>query len=112
MRSRRARVRSVSLLNRILSSRDLSPDYPMAAIETQPIARAVSPTLEPIWPSFLDLLLVIAERKMLILGMGATGALLAALAALLLPVQFTATAVIMPPQQQQSAASALLGQLG
>jgi uncharacterized protein involved in exopolysaccharide biosynthesis len=75
------------------------------------MADLVSP-IEPLWPSFFDLLLAIARRKRLILGMAAAGALVAAAIALLVPPQFTGTAVIMPPTQQQSTASALLGQLG
>jgi tyrosine-protein kinase Etk/Wzc len=40
------------------------------------------------------------------------GAIAAAVAALLVPAIFTATAIIMPPQSQRSPTSALLGQIG
>lgn len=62
--------------------------------------------------SLLDLLIVLAQRKrvillsVLIFGIGAT------VIALVTPPTFTATAVIMPPQQASSTAAALLGQLG
>ena len=67
---------------------------------------------EPRGTTLLDLLIVLAERKrvillsLLVFGIGAT------VIALVTPPTFTATAVIMPPQQQSSTAAALLGQLG
>ncbi len=70
------------------------------------------PVQDPLGPGLLDVLLILAERKWFILATALTGALICAAVALLLPVRFTATAVIMPPQQQQSVAAALLGQLG
>lgn len=62
--------------------------------------------------SLLDLLIRLAQRKRLILGVTAAGTLLALVIALLLPNKYTATAIILPPQQQSSVASQLLGQLG
>jgi uncharacterized protein involved in exopolysaccharide biosynthesis len=76
------------------------------------IAEPETAASDPQGPGLLDLLLILASRKWMILGMTALGGLLATAVALLLAPSFTATAVIMPPQQQQSAASALLGQLG
>lgn len=66
----------------------------------------------PAGPGLLDLLLVIAQRKMFILWMTLSGGIIFALVAFLLPMRFTATSVIVPPQQSQSMASALLGELG
>jgi tyrosine-protein kinase Etk/Wzc len=61
----------------------------------------------------LDLLLILSERKFLILEWLLAGGILAALLAFIVPPIYTATAVIMPPQQQSSSsAAALLGQLG
>ena len=60
----------------------------------------------------LDLLLIFAARKGLILGSVLLGGVIAAAIAFLTPPTFTATAVIMPPQQQSSTTAALLGQLG
>jgi uncharacterized protein involved in exopolysaccharide biosynthesis len=63
-------------------------------------------------PGFLDLLLTLAEWKRFILIMTLIGGLTGVVTAVLIPPEFTATAVIMPPQQPQSTATALLGQLG
>ncbi|MCL2660641.1 MAG: Wzz/FepE/Etk N-terminal domain-containing protein [Acidobacteriaceae bacterium] len=61
---------------------------------------------------FLDLLVVIARRKRMILLVTLAGALLACVAAFLLPARYTAVTRIMPPQQNQSVAAAIMGQLG
>jgi len=62
--------------------------------------------------SLLDLLIVLARRKRLIititLAFGGIGVLLA----LILPKQYTATATVLPPQQNSSMAGALASQLG
>ena len=60
----------------------------------------------------LDLLIKLARRKFLILGLPFAFAVVAALITLALPNIFLATAQIMPPQQGQSTASAMLNQLG
>jgi uncharacterized protein involved in exopolysaccharide biosynthesis len=60
----------------------------------------------------LDLLVVIARRKALVAKFTLGVALLAALASLLQPSLYTATAKILPPQQSGSPANALLDQLG
>jgi len=61
----------------------------------------------------LDILIILAQRKKLVLGLPlAVGSLAFAVSMLMTPV-FTSTAKIMPPQQQQSSAvAAMLGQLG
>ena len=60
----------------------------------------------------LDILLILAAKKRLILGPAFLGGIIATVMAFLTPPTYTATAVIMPPQQQSSSAAALLGQLG
>lgn len=60
----------------------------------------------------LDLLLLLARRKRLVLGLAVAGGLSLAGLGSLLPRLYTAAAVIMPPQQQRSATGALLGELG
>jgi uncharacterized protein involved in exopolysaccharide biosynthesis len=60
----------------------------------------------------LDLLIVIAKHKKMILSLTACGAALAVLVSLLLPNVYTATTTILPPQQSQSMAASMLGQLG
>ncbi|MFA6312417.1 MAG: Wzz/FepE/Etk N-terminal domain-containing protein [Sterolibacterium sp.] len=62
--------------------------------------------------SLLDLLIVLAKHKKLILGLPFVVAVLAAGISLLLPNIYTATTKILPPQQSQSAAASMLAQLG
>lgn len=59
--------------------------------------------------NLLDLLLVLARRKMEILGICAVTFVLACAATLLMPNVYTATARIMPPQQEKLGLSAMLG---
>ncbi len=60
----------------------------------------------------LDLLIVLAKHKRVVLGVPAIAAAGAVVVSLLLPNIYTGTARILPPQQSASAASALLTQLG
>jgi uncharacterized protein involved in exopolysaccharide biosynthesis len=62
--------------------------------------------------SLLDLLIVLAKHKRIVLGVPFVAAIAAAGISLLLPNVYTGTARILPPQQSASAASALLNQLG
>src|SRR5262249_52766466 len=62
--------------------------------------------------SLLDLLIVVAKHKRVVLGVPFAAALVAAGISLLLPNYYTGTTRIMPPQQSASAATALLSQLG
>jgi len=62
--------------------------------------------------NLVDLLIVLAKHKKMILSVTFIAALLAVGISLLLPNIYTGTAKILPPQQSQSSASALLGQLG
>jgi tyrosine-protein kinase Etk/Wzc len=59
----------------------------------------------------LDLAIVLAKHKKLVLGVPLAAAALAAVISLLMPNVYTATARILPPQQNQGAAAAFLGQL-
>lgn len=61
--------------------------------------------------NLLDLMIVLAKHKLLVLGLTIVVAVLAAGYSLTLPNIFTANAKILPPQGQ-SGASAMLGQLG
>jgi uncharacterized protein involved in exopolysaccharide biosynthesis len=61
---------------------------------------------------FLDLLIVLARRKSMILGITAGCAVLSIVVALLLPKSYTATLTILPPQQESSMGAALVSQLG
>ena len=62
--------------------------------------------------SLLDILIVLAKHKKLILGLPFLAALITAGITLLMPNWYTATTKILPPQQSQSSAAAMLGQLG
>jgi uncharacterized protein involved in exopolysaccharide biosynthesis len=62
--------------------------------------------------SLLDILIVLAKHKKLIIGLPLLAAIITAGITLLMPNIYTARAVLMPPQQQQSTAAAMLGQLG
>jgi uncharacterized protein involved in exopolysaccharide biosynthesis len=62
--------------------------------------------------SLLDLLIVLAKHKRIVLGVPFAAAIAAAVVSLLLPNIYTGTTRILPPQQSASAASALLNQLG
>ena len=62
--------------------------------------------------SLLDLLIVLAERKRVILTVTAVFAILAIIVSLLLPPRYTATVTILPPQQNSSMGAALASQLG
>jgi uncharacterized protein involved in exopolysaccharide biosynthesis len=59
----------------------------------------------------LDVLLIFAQRKWLILGWALAGVVVAIIAIVRAPTLYKAEATIMPPQQEQSSA-ALLSQLG
>jgi len=62
--------------------------------------------------SLLDLLIVLAKHKKMILSLPCVVALLSVGYSLLLPNIYTATTKILPPQQSQSGASTMLAQLG
>jgi uncharacterized protein involved in exopolysaccharide biosynthesis len=62
--------------------------------------------------SLLDLLIVLAKHKRIVLGVPFAVAILAVAYSLFLPNIYTGTTRILPPQQSASAASALLSQLG
>jgi uncharacterized protein involved in exopolysaccharide biosynthesis len=69
-----------------------------------------SPSPEDEEISLLDLLIVLAKHKKLILGLPAAVAVISIIISLLLPNIYTGTTRILPPQQGQSAASAVLAQ--
>jgi uncharacterized protein involved in exopolysaccharide biosynthesis len=61
---------------------------------------------------FVDILLAIAKRKKLVLGMSVGAAVLSAAISFALPDVYKATTKLLPPQQSQSSAAGLLSQLG
>ncbi len=62
--------------------------------------------------SLLDLLIVLAKHKRIVLGVPLAAGILAAGISLLLPNIYTGVTRILPPQQNQSTAAAMLNQLG
>jgi uncharacterized protein involved in exopolysaccharide biosynthesis len=62
--------------------------------------------------SLLDLFIVVAKRKKLILGLPAAVAVIVAAVSFVLPETYRASTKLLPPQQNQSGAAALLSQLG
>ncbi len=62
--------------------------------------------------SLLDLCIIIAERKWMVLSLTSAFAALAIIVSLLLPVSYTATTTLLPPQESSSMAGALASQLG
>jgi uncharacterized protein involved in exopolysaccharide biosynthesis len=62
--------------------------------------------------TLLDLLIVLAKHKRLVLGMPLSAAIVAVVVTLLMPNIYTGTTRILPPQQSQSSATALLAQFG
>ncbi len=62
--------------------------------------------------SMLDLLIVLARHKKLVLGFPFVVAVIAAGISLLMPNIYTGTTKILPPQQSQSGTAAMLAQLG
>jgi tyrosine-protein kinase Etk/Wzc len=62
--------------------------------------------------SLMDLLIVVAERKKIVLWVTAVFAILSLIISLLLPKRFTATVTLLPPQQSSSTGAALSSQLG
>ena len=62
--------------------------------------------------SLLDLLIILAARKRMILWVTVGCAILALIVSLLLPKSYTANVTLLPPQQNTSMAGALASQLG
>lgn len=62
--------------------------------------------------SLLDLLIILVERKRLILAVTAAVVCIAIMVSLLMPLRFTATCTILPPQQNSSMSATLAAQLG
>ncbi|HYK35566.1 GumC family protein [Alloacidobacterium sp.] len=62
--------------------------------------------------SLLDLCIVMARRKWLIIKITVGCGLIALLISLLLPKNYTATTTVLPPQQNSSLSSAIMSQIG
>jgi uncharacterized protein involved in exopolysaccharide biosynthesis len=92
-----------------------SPAHPDIAPE--PVTPATAPASiargsEPLEAHLLDLLIVMMNRKQLILRSTLAATAVGVIFAFVLPNRYTATAKILPPQQNQSLAASMIGQLG
>jgi tyrosine-protein kinase Etk/Wzc len=83
-------------------------------IQTEPIApeKKVDPSRTENEVSVLDIVVLLAGRKRIIVRFVLGAAVLATVVSFLLPVRYEAKIVLLPPQQNSSIGSALLGQLG
>lgn len=61
---------------------------------------------------FIDIIIILAKYKKIVVGFPIAVAVVAAAISLLLPEVFKATTKVLPPQQSQSGAAAILSQLG
>lgn len=85
----------------------------MSEWKTHPEGVALEESSGPIdKANFIDVLIVFAKYKRLIVGLPLIVGLLAAVMTFIIPPQYKATSKLLPPQQAQSATSALLSQLG
>jgi len=89
----------------------IDTDIPVEKHEILPAASASPPDRED-EISLLDLLIVVANRKGLIVKITAACLGLGLLLAFVLPKRYTAEATVLPPQQNSSMAGALASQLG
>ena len=91
-------------------------DLPSSALQEHADSSVVPPAATQVKGgdeiSLLDLLIVLAERKRIILGITAVFAIGAIIVSLVLPLRYTATATLLPPQQGASMGAALASQLG
>src|ERR1700734_2966414 len=62
--------------------------------------------------SLLDLIIVLAERKRVVLRTTLIFAVVAVVVSLLLPARYTATLTLLPPQEGSSMGAAMASQLG
>jgi tyrosine-protein kinase Etk/Wzc len=79
--------------------------------QTKPSLESQPQALDDDEISLLDLAIVLAKHKTLIIGLPAIVAVLAIIVSLMMTPQFTATAKMLPPEKSQGA-SALMAQLG
>jgi tyrosine-protein kinase Etk/Wzc len=100
-------------MDTILISDPLEPkDGHVKQIEGNQILSAPIPYSKERDVSLIDVLIVMARRKWVILGTAFAAALVSAVIALLLPNQYTAETVLLPPGQNSSMGATAISQLG
>jgi tyrosine-protein kinase Etk/Wzc len=83
-----------------------------APAATVAAGQASAPAVREDEVSLLDLLIVLAARKRLIVWITVLFAVVSVVVSLLLPKRYTATVVLLPPQQNSSLSNQLAAQLG
>ena len=91
---------------------DVSPSERQEHTDASGVPSAIVPATGEDEISLLDLLIVLAERKRLILAVTAAFAIIAIIVSLVLPPRYTATVTLLAPQQSSSMGAALASQLG
>jgi uncharacterized protein involved in exopolysaccharide biosynthesis len=91
---------------------DISPSELQEHADVLPVPPGAGRDAKDDEISLLDLLIVLAERKRIILGVTAAFAIGAIFVSLALPSRYTATVTLLPPQQSSSMGAALASQLG
>lgn len=82
------------------------------ALHGRQAGTAVSETTQEGPLTFLDILIILAERRRLIVAVTVVCGVIGLAAALLIPNQFTATSTVKPPKENSSLSSMLQSQLG
>jgi uncharacterized protein involved in exopolysaccharide biosynthesis len=91
---------------------DVSPSEMQEHADASGVPPAIAPVTGDDEISLLDLLIVLAARKRIVLSVTAAFAIIAIIIALVLPPRYTATVTLLPPQQGSSMSAALASQLG
>jgi uncharacterized protein involved in exopolysaccharide biosynthesis len=91
---------------------DVSPSELQEHVDAPVVPPAVAPVTGDDEISLLDLLIVLAERKRLILSVTTAFAIIAIIVSLILSPRYTATVTLLAPQQSSSMGAALASQLG
>jgi uncharacterized protein involved in exopolysaccharide biosynthesis len=86
---------------------DFQPTAANASVDQDPSVKPVQDGAD-----ILEILLVLAREKKLILEITLAAAILAAIIVFIVPKMYTATATILPPQENQSVLNTLIGQAG
>jgi uncharacterized protein involved in exopolysaccharide biosynthesis len=91
---------------------DVSPSELQEHADPSSVPPSIAPVSGDDEISLLDLLIVLAERKRIILSVTAAFAVIAIIVSLVLPPRYTATVTLLAPQQSSSMGAALASQLG
>jgi uncharacterized protein involved in exopolysaccharide biosynthesis len=91
---------------------DVSPSELQESADSSAVPLSAAPVIESDEISLLDILIVFAEQKRIILSVTAAFAIGAIIVSLVLPTRYTATVTLLPPQQGSSMGAALASQLG